>query len=367
MIPHIRHAGRWFGALLAMLPLITADAGAQALYDRRSYLGGAMPELAITDEETGLPFCVPNITDNLDQVVAVLDGQQITIRDIDAEMMRRKVYAPLVDEALQDPLVLSELRPKVLEALIGMKLLRAVALRSDAIDERLVKSRAANRNQARQAEEGVIQRSDKKSLIGSALEDAQTEDDVRVDLYLEQLYKPVTVTDDEVVKAFNKAVYLARKATVVRASVILINVADDAKPEAVAAAQKKAQSVYEEALKPENSFSQLAFKNSEHESAQGAGYLGEVAPGEYGIEFERAIRYLKSGEISPPVRTLRGYTIIKMVERKGPEVPLFENVREAIHTTLLQNKRYAIMTNEILNLASRSDIQVRLYGFKLGA
>jgi parvulin-like peptidyl-prolyl isomerase len=120
-------------------------------------------------------------------------------------------------------------------------------------------------------------------------------------------------------------------------------------------------------MKPGQSFSELAVRNSDHESAPEAGYLGTVAPGEYGIEFERAIRSMKTDEISMPFRTLRGYTIVKLWEKDGPYVPPFAQISDALRNTLVQKKRFELMENEVFKLAEKADIEVRLYGFKFGS
>nr|WKN39410.1 peptidylprolyl isomerase [Tunicatimonas sp. TK19036] len=68
------------------------------------------------------------------------------------------------------------------------------------------------------------------------------------------------------------------------------------------------------------SFQEMAEEYSEDPgSAQYGGELGAVHFGQFVPKFEKAIRSLKPGEISEPVRTKFGYHLIQLVEIKGDQ------------------------------------------------
>lgn len=86
------------------------------------------------------------------------------------------------------------------------------------------------------------------------------------------------------------------------------------------AAKKKADELYEK-VKNGGDFAQLAKENSgDTASAANGGDLGFFGKGKMVPEFETAAFALKPGEISQPVRTVYGYHIIKVTEKKGEEV-----------------------------------------------
>ncbi len=116
--------------------------------------------------------------------------------------------------------------------------------------------------------------------------------------YREQvILKDVKVTDQELHDLF------VRLNTTLRASHLY------------AYSKKEADSLYERVLKGE-SFEKLAkevFNNSK--LANHAGDLGEFGVDEMDVAFEKSAYSLKLGEISKPVRTVQGYSIIKLTDR----------------------------------------------------
>lgn len=62
------------------------------------------------------------------------------------------------------------------------------------------------------------------------------------------------------------------------------------------------------------SFEELASEFSECESAERKGLLGKFPQGTMVPEFERALSKMKTGEISPPVRSKYGFHIIKKLD-----------------------------------------------------
>ena len=89
---------------------------------------------------------------------------------------------------------------------------------------------------------------------------------------------------------------------------ILVSVAPDATPDAVQAAQKKAEAIRAEAT-PAN-FVRLAARSDEPGAGERGGDLGVFTKGTMVPEFETAVLALKPGEISPVVRTQFGFHVI---------------------------------------------------------
>lgn len=90
--------------------------------------------------------------------------------------------------------------------------------------------------------------------------------------------------------------------------------------EATGASKKRADEVYNQ-IKSGGDFAQIAKENSgDQATAANGGDLGFFGKGKMVPEFEEAAFKLGIGDISEPVRTVYGYHIIKVTEKKGDEI-----------------------------------------------
>ncbi len=153
----------------------------------------------------------------------------------------------------------------------------------------------------------------------------------------------VGVTDEQV-----RAYYDERRATYKRprqfkASQILVKVDPASNKEEREVLLKKAQGLLAQARAGED-FYNLAYYNSDDRSKYVGGDLGYFHEGQTVREFEDALKQLKPGEISEPIRTMYGYHIVKLFENNDPRQLEFEEVRDKIRKTL------------------ESDVREKLYG-----
>lgn len=133
--------------------------------------------------------------------------------------------------------------------------------------------------------------------------------------YKEELKKPFVAETDVLDKLVKEA--YDRLEWEVKASHILINVQQDAKPSDTLSAYNKALDLRKRAMGGE-SFEKLAREFSEDPSAKSnGGVLGYFSALQMVYPFEEAVFHLNTGEISMPVRTKFGYHVIK-VEDKRP-------------------------------------------------
>ena len=127
-------------------------------------------------------------------------------------------------------------------------------------------------------------------------------DNMRVKQLYDSVSKSWTLTNP----ASDQARYEAGE--LLSARHILVQVGQDATPDAVEAARKKAESIRAEAT-PAN-FVRLAARSDEPGAAERGGDLGVFGSGIMVPEFETAVRALQLGEISPVVRTGFGFHVI---------------------------------------------------------
>jgi len=97
---------------------------------------------------------------------------------------------------------------------------------------------------------------------------------------------------------------------------IQISIPEAAHPEEIQASEKKAEEVYQRLLKGED-FAQLAITNSDARDALEGGDLGWNRLSELPSVFTKPLATLKPGEFSRPVRSPRGFHILKLHETKG--------------------------------------------------
>lgn len=146
-------------------------------------------------------------------------------------------------------------------------------------------------------------------------------------------FSPTYLIDKEVVKEQIENLY-ERKKDEVRASHILINLPENAKPEDSVIAYQKADSIIER-LKNGEDFGDLAVKYSQDRTVQqNRGDLYYFTGGMTVESFEDAVYDMRVGEFSKkPVRTMFGLHIVKLTDRK----PRIDQLR-ASHI-LIQDKR----------------------------
>jgi parvulin-like peptidyl-prolyl isomerase len=95
-------------------------------------------------------------------------------------------------------------------------------------------------------------------------------------------------------------------------------------------ARARIQDFYDQ-VKAGADFLELAQRYSDDSSKTlNGGTLQPIQPQRFNAVTRDAIAKLKKGEVTPPVEDESGFHLFKLVERKAPEIPKFEDVRETI-------------------------------------
>ena len=153
----------------------------------------------------------------------------------------------------------------------------------------------------------------------------------------QEVVAKVTVADEEMQKFYDEQKDRFREPEQVRASHILIGVAQDAKPEEKEAAKKKADEVLAQ-VKAGKDFAELAKANSTCPSKEQGGDLGFFPRGAMVKPFEDAAFAMQEGQTSDIVETQFGYHIIKLTEKKAERTVPFEEVKDRLKQGLTQQK-----------------------------
>lgn len=113
-------------------------------------------------------------------------------------------------------------------------------------------------------------------------------------------------------------------------------------------------------------FAQLAKENSTDTGTKdNGGSLGFVAYNSTQLvtEFMDGFKNLKEGEVSEPVKTQYGYHLIKATGLKDSEVTPFDQVKDEIKSTLLQQKQSETFNSKIEEW--KTDLKVKTYEDRL--
>ncbi len=164
--------------------------------------------------------------------------------------------------------------------------------------------------------------------------DYQTLESVRLayaELQLAQVAAKVVVTDNDLRDLYqqNKVRYVTPERRRARHILIAATGTDSA------AAQAKAQSLYQQALKPGADFAALARANSEDsQTAVQGGDLGwqERSEGDVTPELTQAIFSLQPGAVAAPVKTRFGFHIARLDEIQAGRARSFEEARADLDT-----------------------------------
>lgn len=166
----------------------------------------------------------------------------------------------------------------------------------------------------------------------------------------------VAVSDEQV-----RAYYDERRASYKRprqfkASQILVKVDPASNNEEREALLTKTRDLLAQARAGED-FYNLAYYNSDDRSKYVGGDLGYFHEGQTVKEFEDALKQLKPGEISEPIRTMYGYHVVKLFENNDPRQLEFDEVSDKIRKTLENEVRETIYAEWMNSLRERYPVK----------
>lgn len=135
---------------------------------------------------------------------------------------------------------------------------------------------------------------------------------------------------------------------------ILVRTGKDAKPEAIAQAKKKADSLYAVVKAGGSTFEEIATKYSDDKtSAAKGGLLDAFTTGKMIYAFQETAYSLKNpGDISAPVQTTYGWHIIKLIEHQP--LDSFDEMKGELKTSIEKSPEYKNIRAEfVANAKSR--------------
>ncbi len=271
---------------------------------------------------------------SVDRVVASVDGDPITVHDLETFAAANKVSLP--DPNNTDAPSTRE----VLKGLITERLLENEVKKYQAqVEEGQVKAYITDFEH----NAGLTDDQLRAQLRAQGVTYDQFRDHARMEIEKmmmidKEVRQKVNITPDEI-KAYYDAhpqEFTAKKERFKLAQ-ILIALPPNPSPADVEAAQKKAEDIRKQAVNG-GDFAALARKYSDDDSKNQGGELGDFHRGEILDPIQNAIDQMKPGEISEPIRTEHGFHIVKLEEHDKPGLKPLPEVSAQIRDKLMTEK-----------------------------
>ena len=105
-------------------------------------------------------------------------------------------------------------------------------------------------------------------------------------------------------------------------------------------------------------FSELARRFSDDRYRIKGGYLGEIHRGRLDREVEDVAFALSKGQVSAPIKTSTGYSVIKVLDRNESRQLAFTEVRDKLRADLQKKKQAENRDNWIKRLKASAKIEI---------
>lgn len=290
----------------------------------------------------------------MDRIVAVVNGEIITQTDMDklknilymgAEQKPTGLQADtqLLNQMVEKSLILQEAK------VLGIEVTEVQLQR--AIDGIVLKNNTTLEKFEEEVTQTGIKFEDYRDLYKSELIQSQ--------VISQRVQAKISITDQEIEEYYNENIKPDEKAGArVRVQQILFGVLKDASPEDIAVIEKRAAEVHKK-LREGEPFEKMAVTYSQGPAAKIGGDIGYFHRGEILPEIEKAAFGMEVGEISPVIRTIFGFHIIKLLDKDLSEKDRSWRDHEMDIKEILYGRKYeAVFKSFMEGLRSKAYIKI---------
>ncbi|WP_372874589.1 peptidylprolyl isomerase [Pseudomonas sp.] len=260
----------------------------------------------------------------LNRVVAIVDNDVIMQSQLDTRV--REVQQTIAKRGAELPPedVLSQ---QVLDRLIIENIQLQIGDRSGIriTDEELNQALAsiAQRN-------GMSLEQFRAALAQDGLSYADARDQVRREMVISRVRQRrvaerIQVTDQEVQNFLASDLGKLQLSEEFRLANILIPLSDGSSPQAIQAAERQAQELYQQ-LRDGADFAQMAIAHSASETALEGGEMGWRKAAQMPPPFDAMVGAMAVGDVTEPMRTPGGFIMLKLLEKRGGGTQVLEEV-----------------------------------------
>ncbi|MDD7805040.1 MAG: peptidylprolyl isomerase [Endozoicomonas sp. (ex Botrylloides leachii)] len=286
----------------------------------------------------------------LDRIVAVVNNEAIMQSELDKRM--QVVRHQLAERKISLPPE-NIFRKQVLDQLIIEDIQLQIAKRAGITINDLMLNDAI---------EKIAQRYNltvpefKKKIEKDGMTFAEARENIRQDMMLNRVRQRLVgerihITPKEIDNFLNSPEGKSQTETTYRLGHILIATPDNASAEQIKTAKKKAQEIVDKLRKGAN-FPEMAVTYSQGQNALKGGDLGWRKSDQLPTLFYQQVLKMKKGEISGPIRSPNGFHIFKLIDLRGDE----KHVQEQVHV-----RHILIKPNEIRSNLEAEKLAQKLY------
>ncbi|MDG4868507.1 peptidylprolyl isomerase [Guyparkeria sp. 1SP6A2] len=250
----------------------------------------------------------------LDRIVAVVDDQVITQRELDREVVQLGSQIDLNAMSASDR---QRLQQRVLDRMIteAAMLERAKKIGIQIDDTRL-----------NQALDGIAQRNGmnlaqlRRAVVSQGQDWAEFRNGIREQMILEELqkrevYSQINVSDRDIDAYIEQRTGASAEQTEYRLAQILVSVPENASPEAVEQARARANDIRERLVEGAD-FATVSAERSDALNADEGGDLGWRDTARIPSLFLPVVEDMQAGEVSEVIRSPNGFHIVKVMDTR---------------------------------------------------
>lgn len=253
----------------------------------------------------------------VDRVVAVVNKQAITynelkerVKSVSRQMNAQKI--PLPDEAVLENQVLE----RVVSEQVLLQLAQDTGIRVDDVQLDRMLDRIAQQN-------NMTVPQFRQALSKDGIDFKQFREEIRNEVIISRLRdrevdSKVTVSDAEIENQIKLQDTQKESSQEYQIAHILLQIPENATPEQIAQLRDKADKAAAEIRKGAN-FAQVAASYSESPDALQGGDLGWRPAGRIPGLFLEQVEKLKTGEVSPVLKSAKGFHIVKLIDKRKKE------------------------------------------------
>ena len=170
----------------------------------------------------------------------------------------------------------------------------------------------------------------------------------------------IGVTDDEARKYYDTHLKDFTTPPTVTLREILVSVPGDPKVMNVAAdeaAKARSEEIRRRVTTGGESFEKLAADVSDSPSKANAGLIGPLSVNDLSPELRRLVESMKAGDVSEPVRTTRGFQLLKLETVTPTQTLALDQAREQISEHVFTEKRKAELSKYMQKLRNQAIIE----------
>jgi peptidyl-prolyl cis-trans isomerase SurA len=301
----------------------------------------------------------------LDSVVGVVDGEVITLSDLDEAMPLYGMGNILeTGNPLDKEIKLRQARKEVLDILIEERLLQRVAQRFGISVEDAEVDEAIERmqQQANVNKETMVQELADQGLTLKGYRHF-LKAQIRKARIIEAAIKPTVAMTEEKIRGYyqnHKNNYLYPE---VRVSQILIKVTTEAgepTPKDWEQAKAKVETVLQ-GLRKGTPFEELASRYSDDTtSAPSGGDIGFFKKGEMIPMLEAVVFRMQKGDVSEVIQSSQGFHILKVTDIRAGSIAPFEEIKAQVTENYYREEVMRLYTKWLDDLKNRSNVEVKL-------